>query len=248
MRIAVVTPYYKEEREVLSRCINSVRAQSVLVDHILVADGYPQDWVEEHSNINHIVLKLNSSDFGDTPRSVGFLVAMRNDYDVIQFLDADNMLLPEHFISVIDLFKTSGADVLIARRFLMRPDGSRLDVVFEEDRHLKHVDTSCFIFYRTAFHIALKWAFIPKQLGFIDDRIFYEAMKKLSPKIAVMENLTVGYACFWSNVYKTLGEPIPPGCRNLYPHMEKAIRWWQELTPERRNLIEANLGISITIS
>jgi hypothetical protein len=33
-RVLVVTPYYKESQAVLLRCIESVRAQSVTVDHL----------------------------------------------------------------------------------------------------------------------------------------------------------------------------------------------------------------------
>ena len=248
MRIAVVTPYHREKHEVLARCMDSVRNQAAEVGHFLVADGYSQDWVEEYPNVNHIVLRKNSGDFGDTPRSVGFLVAMRNEYDVIQFLDADNLLLPDHFTAVQECLSSTGPDVVIARRFLMRPDGTRLDAAFTEDIKLEHVDTSCLIFYRTAFHIGLKWSFIPKQLGFFDDRFFYEILKREAPRTTVMKEPTVGYACLWSIVYETLGEPLPPGCRrNLTPHLEEAKRWWRELDPEKKQLVERNMGISITL-
>jgi hypothetical protein len=38
-----VTPYYKETRTCLERCIASVKQQTMRADHILVADGFPQD-------------------------------------------------------------------------------------------------------------------------------------------------------------------------------------------------------------
>lgn len=246
MRIAVVTPYYKENKKVLARCLDSVQSQSMTVDHILVSDGYPQDWVENRSNVSHIIIRKNSGDFGDTPRSVGYLIAMRGEYDFIQFLDADNLLLPEHFSEMLRYFSDTGADVVIAKRFMMRPDGTKLNVVMEEDEKLNHIDTSCFMFSRTSFHIGLKWAFIPKQLGFIDDRVFYKMLRMQTAKIAVMRNQTVGYSCLWPIVYKSLGEPIPKECKDLGPHMEDARRWWHELAPERKKLIESNLGISIT--
>jgi hypothetical protein len=43
---AVITRYYKEERRVLERCIDSVRKQTFRTDHFLVADGFPQDWID----------------------------------------------------------------------------------------------------------------------------------------------------------------------------------------------------------
>jgi hypothetical protein len=44
-RYCVVTPYFKEDRAMLKRCMDSVRRQTAKVDHMLVADGFPQDWI-----------------------------------------------------------------------------------------------------------------------------------------------------------------------------------------------------------
>ena len=43
-RFALVTAYYKEEKYLLDRCLNSVRAQSIAADHVVVADGVP--WLD----------------------------------------------------------------------------------------------------------------------------------------------------------------------------------------------------------
>jgi len=45
-RFAIVTPYYREEKWLLERCIRSAREQTLRADHILVADGFPQDWID----------------------------------------------------------------------------------------------------------------------------------------------------------------------------------------------------------
>src|SRR5271169_4320722 len=171
MRIAVVTPYFKESADVLRRCLASVQSQGVPVDHVLVADGHAQYWIEQQPRITHIELRKGATDFGDTPRSVGFVVAMRREYDIIQFLDADNILMPGHFDAVLSHFRglpeAEYPDLVVARRELLRPDGSVLSVMIHEDEALKHIDTSCYIFYRTAFHLGVKWCFIPKELGFM---------------------------------------------------------------------------------
>jgi len=44
MRVAVVTPYYKEPEAWLARCLTSVREQTYPVTHLVVADGHPQPW------------------------------------------------------------------------------------------------------------------------------------------------------------------------------------------------------------
>ena len=53
MRVAYITPYYKEEPDVLERCIKSVEAQTIKVDHFLVSDGYP-DRKSTRLNSSHL--------------------------------------------------------------------------------------------------------------------------------------------------------------------------------------------------
>lgn len=252
MRIAVVTPYFRESAEVLRRCLDSVQSQSVPVDHVLVADGHPQYWIEEQPRVSHIVLRQSVADFGDTPRSVGFVVAMRREYDIIQFLDADNILSSDHFDVVLRHFhgctEAEYPDLVVAKRQLLRPDGSLLSVSVKEDDALKHVDTSCYVFYRSAFHVGLKWALIPRQLGFMDDRVFFALMTKAQlRKIAVNESRTVGYTCWWEDVYKEAGEEPPPGCKHIEDHRAAALRWWRTLDTHSKNVIEARLGLPIVL-
>ena len=45
--VAVITPYYKENKEILRTCHESVLLQAPEVDHILVADGHPNPSVED---------------------------------------------------------------------------------------------------------------------------------------------------------------------------------------------------------
>src|SRR5436309_14981422 len=94
MRIAVITPYFKESAEILRKCMASVQSQCVPVDHVLIADGHPQYWVEEQPRVTHIELRKGAADFGDTPRSVGFVVALRSDYELIQFHHPGNVPTP----------------------------------------------------------------------------------------------------------------------------------------------------------
>jgi cellulose synthase/poly-beta-1,6-N-acetylglucosamine synthase-like glycosyltransferase len=42
-RIAVVTPYYQENLDILKKCQESVRQQTYLCTHFMVADGFPRD-------------------------------------------------------------------------------------------------------------------------------------------------------------------------------------------------------------
>ncbi len=246
MRIAVVTPYFREDRPTLERCIRSVRAQPARVEHILVADGRPQDWVGQYDNVHHLVLPHNSDDFGDTPRSMGFLLAVRRDYDAIQFLDADNVLFGNHIESVIHAFAATGADMLIARRDMLRPDGSSMNYTCEEDEKLQHVDTSCFVMARTAFSVGLRWGFIPAPLACYDDRVFFQTVRHAGLRLALLPGRTVGYTCMWPSMYRQIGEEPPPGSRNIIRHQLQARAWWDGLDERRRRLIRANLGLPTT--
>jgi glycosyltransferase involved in cell wall biosynthesis len=253
MRIAVVTPYFNESRDVLQRCIASVQSQSVTVDHILVADGNPQYWVETHANVTHIVLRKRSADFGDTPRSVGFVMGMRSGYDIVQFLDADNVLMPDHFKVTLQHFygrgETEYPDLVVARRQLLRTDGSILDVSVPQDDALTHIDTNCYVFYRTAFSVGLKWSLIPRQISFMGDQAFFAMLTQTHTdlKLTFNQTKTVGYTCLWEIYYRMAGEEPPANCKNLKPHIAAAREWWRNLDSHRKDVIERALGLPILI-
>src|SRR5215831_6452727 len=63
-RYAIVTPYYNEQRSVLERCVMTVKGQTVSADHFLVADGIPQDWLDQ-AGVRHIKLDQPHRDYGD---------------------------------------------------------------------------------------------------------------------------------------------------------------------------------------
>jgi glycosyltransferase involved in cell wall biosynthesis len=253
MRVAVVTPYFDESKDVLERCMASARNQSVPVDHILVADGKPQYWIEAHANVTHVVLRKGTADFGDTPRCLGFVMGIRSGYDIIQFLDADNVLMPDHFAITLEHFRGRGAaeypDVVVARRQMLRPDGSVLAASIPEDDALRHIDTSCYVFYRTAFPVGLKWSLIPRELAFMDDRVFFAMLTQVHRKLKLAFNQakSVGYTCLWESIYRMIGEQPPANCKNLERHYAAAQQWWRTLDPYRKHLIERTLGLPIWI-
>ena len=251
MRIAVVTPYHNESREVLERCAASVRAQSVPVDQIFVADGSPHYWLEEGPNVTHIVLRKRTADYGDTPRSIGLVLGVRSGYDILQFLDADNFLTPDHFEETLRHFRdrppSDYPDLVLARRTMVRPDGAPISVDLPEEDTFQHVDTSCFVFYRTAYRVAIKWSLIPPQLGFMDDRVFFAVLAQRHPnlKFAFNQTRTVRYTCLWEAVYRDAGEAPPPNSKNLDAHFKAAQQWWRNLDAHAKEVIESSLGIPI---
>lgn len=249
MRVAVITPYFTEGKDVLQRCMASVQAQAVSVDHIFVADGHPQDWIESQRNVTQIIVRSNAGDFGDTPRCLGFVLGVRREYDILQFLDVDNVLMPDHFATVLDHFRgvdeARFPDLVVARRHMLRPDGSVLSVSIREDDELDHVDTSCYVFFRTAFDVGLKWSLIPRQLAFMGDRVFFGMLAAMKLKVAFNQSKTVGYTCLWEAVYREAGEEPPPNCRDVESHRAAARAWWRALDARSKSVIERRLGVPI---
>lgn len=94
-RIAVITPYYKEPTAMLHQAHLSVAAQDIAADHFLVADGFPNPEIANW-NARHVPLPQAHADNGNTPRSVGSLLADAEGYDFIAYLDADNWFQPDH--------------------------------------------------------------------------------------------------------------------------------------------------------
>ena len=209
-RYVVVSPYYREPREMLQRCIDSVRRQSVPTEHIMVADGHPQDWIDGEK-VRHLRLDRSHGPFGNTPRGVGCLLAAAERCDGIALLDADNWLEPDHVeacVAAARAMPRGVCDYVIARRRFRRPDGSLMPVPDEPVGD--HVDTSCFFLLRGAFHTLASWALMPDAAGPVCDRLFYQSLRQRGLVAAVTRRATVNYLCRYEAVYRALGEEPPP--------------------------------------
>jgi len=212
-RCAVVTPYHKEERFFLERCLDSVKAQTVTADHIVVSDGYPQEWLSDQA-VRHIKLDRSHGDYGNTPRGIGALLAIGEEYDAILFLDADNWIAPTHIETCLNIAKQRFGDVelcdyVIARRSFMRPDETMMPL----DEEQNHVDTNCFFFLRGSFHLLPFWATMPKAVSAICDRVFLGIIRQNELNWVVCPEPTVFYHCTWAPPYRDIGEEPPAGAK-----------------------------------
>jgi len=244
-RYAVVTPYFKEDKATLAQCIESVRAQTVPADHILVADGYPQDWVDS-AGVRHVKLDRNHNNYGNTPRAVGAFVAV--DYEAICLLDADNYLDPthvEHCLQVA-LVGRSAHDLVIARRRFVRLDGSTMPL--SDELSSTHVDTSCFFFLPRSFYTLPVWGLMPREVAPICDRIFLEhirlqaKLQKLS--LAYATQTTVNYRSKWQSMYHAIGERPPPDAQpNISP--DAIERWFDGLSREQLEHYSRRVGFKL---
>ncbi len=237
-KFAIVTAYYKEDRSFLERCLHSVRQQSLAADHIVVADGFPQDWLDE-AGIRHIRLDRRHGDYGNTARGVGALLAIAEDYVGIGFLDADNWLEPNHLSECLAAaVAPSGEpyDYVIAQRNFKRPDETTLIV----DDEPGHVDTNCFFFLPGAFYAIPRFAGIPRALSSLGDRIFYQELSTQPLRATVLKKKTVNYHCLWESLYRAAGE-APPAAAKPNIDQQPLIAWLNGLSPTHRNAVARRL-------
>src|SRR5262245_30947785 len=208
-RYVIVTPYFKEDKSLIQRCIDSVKGQTVATDHLLVADGHPQSWIDAEE-VRHFKLDRAHGDNGNTPRAVGALVAIGEEYDGIGLLDVDNWLDPDHVQACLEAAAaceggTVKCDYVIAQRRFRRPDQTILPCLEESG----HVDTSCFFFLRGSFNVIPYWGMMPRAVSAICDRVFYAMLSRHSFRHARVNKPTVNFNCLYEACYRSIGEHPP---------------------------------------
>lgn len=234
LRVAVVTPYCRESLEVLRHCHESLLAQTYPATHFMIADGHPRPEVSGWE-VQHAILPSAHGNGGNTPRGVGSICAMHQEYDAITYLDADNWYTPDHIATMVALHRETRAAVCIAMRTLHRPDGSLLALDTIDSDGYRHVDTSCFFVTRPAFRVLSLWSAMPRRLWPLCDVIFWEAIKAQGYPLARAEHPTVAYRTTYGLHYKMQDEPSPPDTKSAV--VARAKRWFAGLPEaERRDL------------
>ena len=211
VKIAVITPYYKESEELLRQCHDSVRAQTAACDHFMVADGFPNP-VLDGWNVRHITLPMSHRDVGNSPRVIGALSAFSAGYDAVSFLDADNWYEPDHVATMLALHRRTGAVVCTAGRSMHRPDGSFMFVDDKNDGET-HVDSNCYFLLRPAMGVMLRWATMPKELAPIGDTVYLKTIKRARLAHAHDPHVSVCYRSTWVSDFERIGEVPPPGAK-----------------------------------
>jgi cellulose synthase/poly-beta-1,6-N-acetylglucosamine synthase-like glycosyltransferase len=234
-RYAIVTPYYKEPRDILERCVNSVKAQTLAADHILVADGFPQGWLDD-AGVRHLKLDAAHGDYGNFARGQGGAFAAEQAYDAIGFLDADNWLDADH-VAACEAAAGESTDIVVARRRLVRLDGSVMDIPEEEG----HVDTNCYWLRVRALPLAHHWMTMPKELSALGDRVFFKAVQQRGMNFAHADHQTVNYTCLYQVCYEMLGETPPPEAKPPVDPLP-VYRWLTNLNPQERARVAEAAG------
>lgn len=244
MKVAVVTPYHSEPQCWLERCIQSVKNQTYAATHFLVSDGKSQDWIDDVEGVRHIRLGAAHRDYGNTPRSIGGLLAVSENFDAVCFLDADNWYAPEHVHACVETALRTNADYVVAQRRLVREDGSILPIEYEEDRNGDHVDTNCFFLQFGAFHTLSRWALAPKPMASLFDRFYLKSLQREGLAVARTERYTVMYLCTWAETYRALGED-PPSFAKENLSSSSFLSWRQRLTPSDLAQVRKLVGAAL---
>jgi glycosyltransferase involved in cell wall biosynthesis len=236
MRVAVVTPYFREPDDILRQCLDSVAAQTHPVTHILVADGFPIDWASRAVS-HHIVLPGSGhGDNGNLGRAVGASIAVTEGFDAIALLDADNWYQPDHISSLLALHRQTGAAICTSARSLQRMDGSLLAAHDPESNGVNFVDTSCLLYLREAFALLPLWGQMPRQFGPICDRIMWAAAQSRKITCAHSGLPTVAFRSCYCNHYRRPGEVPPPDCKTAQM-VDQLVAAWNALPEEEKSRI-----------
>jgi len=222
-RVAVVTPYYKEERSVLAQCHESVLRQSYQCDHILVADGFPSDLFEDVPNTLHVKLPKENNDFGNTPRAIGGILAEAYGYDAVAYLDGDNWFESSHIESLIAAHEKTRAPLVCCKRTFCGLDGVRMDITEPAEDANRHVDSSCWLIFRPAYSLLRDWL-MPKILGPVGDRIFLQKAIHDRFRITPTMDRTVCYRTQHAHHYRLAGMAVPPGAKTANDILNKVNR------------------------
>lgn len=247
VKIAVVTPYYKETLDQIQRCHRSVKDQTVPCDHFLVSDGFPQDVIDGW-DAHHIRLP-NHADYGDTPRMVGAASAASLGYDAILLLDADNWFEPVHVETLVALARESEADVITCTRMLRRcVDLTPMGACTESDGNTFN-DTNCYMVMARAFPIFRAWGFKDPSLGIVGDRIFWNALKTLPLKLAHSDRATVNYVTTFGFHYAIRGEEPPENAKDIVrmPDGKFKMMSWAESREYLKKLMDEQAETSTSI-
>ena len=226
MKVAVVTPYYKESKRIIRRCIDSVAKQTHDdVIHVLVADGYPQDWIND-TTLHHIAMP-NTGDAGDTPRLVGSAYASAQGCDAIVFLDADCWMDEGHIAKLIEAQAITSAGIITCPRKIWDKFTDEYFGVDQESDGVRFNDTNCYMVMRPVFRTISNWAFKPMNKGLVGDRFFWEACLRAGTRIARTTHTMVNYPSDFVCHFEMFGKPVPGDAKVIEFDGEKFVhvRW-----------------------
>ncbi|AMB44899.1 glycosyl transferase [Methylobacterium sp. AMS5] len=243
-RIAVVTAYRADDSETLRRCIASVAGQTVAADHLLIAEGPPQEGLDARV-AGHIRLGGGHETGTRAAWAAGGLLAAAKGYTAVCFLDAGCWYDPDHIERCLTAALRVGFErcgIVTASRRLRRPDLTALPL--PEEAADRFVDASGYLFLPAGFRLFGHWALTPRPLAEIEDRVFLLGARASGRAMGRTQSATVNRIATYAAAYRALGETPPAGARDQPDHA--GFRAWIEaLPPEAIATIRQQTGADL---
>lgn len=215
MRVAVVTPYYKEPWATLVRCHESVVRQTHPCTHFLVADGHPQEQVDGLPGVQHIVLPVSHGDYGNTPRSIGSISAFNQRFDAVCYLDADNWYADDHVESLVSLASEHSLSVVCSLRQIVLSTGEMCPFLDPGEIEGRHVDTSCYFVTKDAAFLVSVWALMDPQFASVGDLFFRRVLQQRGIRLGCTGRQTMFYVSNWPEHFAQMGKSPPPDAHSV---------------------------------
>lgn len=240
MKVAVVTPYYKEELAEIRQGHESVLAQDLPCRHVVVADGFPQRAIDGW-DCEHIVLPTPHADKGDFARGMGALHAINDGAEFVAFLDADNWLEPQHISSLVGTALRNATAITTSRRALRRVDGTMLDPFDAESDGTRFADTGTILFHKSVIDIVALWAMMPRRIGNIGDQVVWAAIQARGYPHSNTGLATLNYRSKFRSHYLARGEQPPADAADL-EHVQEGRQAWHGLNEHERRCLLIGYG------
>jgi glycosyltransferase involved in cell wall biosynthesis len=214
MKVAVITPYHTEPIEMLKRAHDSVAKQTYKCTHYMIADGHARSEIDSW-DVRHIPLPTEHNNNGNTPRAIGSMDAIGDNFEAIAYLDADNWFNPDHIANLIQVHEETGADLVSSGRVIHAIDGTVLLPNGETGDGERHADTSAFMVFAAGFSVLPIWALMPDELGPNCDRVFYQAALRIGLKHIHHPKPTMHFTSRYGVHYRAAGFDVPPEANGM---------------------------------
>lgn|GEM_PF-3894842 len=258
MKVAVITPYYREPDEWVAAMLDSVAAQTHPVTHVLVGDGVRRDGLDGDGRV-HMNLPQPVNDSGGTPRAAAGAWAVQNGFEMVVYVDADDRLAPNCVASLVRAHQRVGGEVLSVPHAYydrdMRPARNMLGqhVGVWAVGSARHIGGKLFAFMpagglalagRALAHVR-DWMRVPPELRRVHDVIFSQALISKPYTLVWMAQAHYHYRMTRAHQYESFGVPVPPdlGTAEKDEAAETAIRLLSRLDEAGRRELESRFGI-----
>lgn len=256
-KISIIIPCFNGEKTI-RRCLDSVKAQTYPNFEVLFIDdgstdqtrSIAQAYAREDSRIRVITCEQNRG--VSSARNLGVRLAQG---DYIQFMDADDEMLPEMLETLLDAIKKENADIAVSNF-----TGNPVFLAFFADRvYDLTVESDLLEYYQETFCVLLPWnklyrreiVRVPfdEEVHFAEDELFNLAVLKHARKVVCVNKPLYIYH-FGPAEQMRQGVPAeekPKSCLNTIientQENSKNSIWYKAsvLIPKRRAILEEEL-------